>query len=146
MPKLEIKLTARAKKFLVAKRREEKLSKRFRDRIEILLLSDKGRSNEDITDILQTTNDTIWRVRKRYLEEGMESAISEKPRSGQPEKYNMAVETELTAIACSDAPEGRKRWTLELLAKHLRDSVNGCETINRETVRLILKKTNVSLG
>lgn len=139
-------LTAKERSTLLAKKRAEKLSKRVRDRIDILLLADHGRSNTDIGRILGVTLDTVWRVKKRSEEEGAEAAIGERERPGQPKKYDTTVETELTAIACSDAPEGAKRWTIELLAQKLRSAVDGCDTMNRETVRLMLKKMHVSLG
>lgn len=68
-----------------------------------------------------------------------------KSPSGQPKKYGQNQQAEVIALACSDAPDGRARWTLELLVEAL-SKKDGFETINRETVRLMLKKTNASLG
>ena len=98
----------------------------------------RGKSEKDIADFLDVDTTTIWRVKKRYLEEGVESAIREKPRSGQPVKYNQDHKTELTAIACSEAPEGREKWTIELLTEKMRSDVDGCKDISKETVRLYL--------
>jgi putative transposase len=145
MKKITISLSEEEERTLKKKRGEEKLSKRERNRIEILLQCHRGKSEKEIGDFLEVTADTIWRVKKRHKEEGVESAIQEKPRSGQPRKYSIHHETELVSIACSEAPEGSSQWTLGLLQKQMR-AVQGCETINRETIRLILKKTNVSLG
>ena len=75
----------------------------------------------------------------------VKEALEEKERSGQPLKYNDHQKAEVIAIACSKAPEGRARWTLQLLTDTLKKS-GSLTTINRETIRLILKKTNVSLG
>jgi transposase len=72
-------------------------------------------------------------------------ALQDAPRSGQPKKYNEKHEAELIAIACTKAPEERSRWTLELLTKAMQEKP-GCKTISKETIRLILKKTNVSPG
>lgn len=145
MKKIVISLSEEDIKSLKARRESEKLSKRERNRIEILLQCHRGKPEKEIADFLEVTADTIWRVKKRHIEEGIESAIQEKPRSGQPRKYSTNHETELVSIACSEAPEGNAQWTLGLLQKKMR-AVPGCDTINRETIRLILKKTNVSLG
>ena len=64
---------------------------------------------------------------------------------GQPIKYKEKAKAEIVALACTKAPEGRARWTLELLEKTLKER-EGMKTINRETIRLTLKKMNVSLG
>lgn len=81
----------------------------------------------------------------KFFKDGLEMALREKPRSGQPKKYGQKQEAEVVALACSDAPKGRARWTLELMEEALGHK-KGFETINRESIRLILKKTNVSLG
>jgi putative transposase len=74
-----------------------------------------------------------------------QAAIKEEARPGQPIKYNERQKAEIVATACTKAPEGRSRWTLKLLEKELKKR-EGMGTINRETIRLTLKKTNVSLG
>ena len=66
-------------------------------------------------------------------------------RSGQPVKYDTDQQAELSALACGPCPAGRRRWTIRLLTIELQ-KVHGLETINRESVRLALKKMNVSLG
>jgi transposase len=77
------------------------------------------------------------------MESGAEEAIKDEPRPGQPKKFDETDTAEVVAMACTKAPEGRSRWTLRLLEKNLR---NKGIMINRETIRLLLKKTNVSLG
>lgn len=146
MNKISIKLSKKETEFLTNKKNTEKLSKRARNRIDILLLSHKGKKVQEIAEFLQISPDTIWRTKKKYIEEGIECVLSEKPRPGQPKKYDIRQETEITALACAEPPQGRERWTLELLTKKVRKSVKGCRTINRETIRLMLKKTNVSPG
>lgn len=126
-------------------KKASKRSQREYDRANILLLLHKGKKDIDIEDFLEVERTTIWRTRKRFLKEGLASTLKEKARSGQPKKYGQDQEAEIIALACSDAPEGRARWTLELLAETLAKK-KGLGTINRETIRLILKKTNVSLG
>jgi putative transposase len=84
-------------------------------------------------------------TRSRYKAEGLAFALTDKPRSGAPPKINAKLEAQVTAIVCSDAPEGRVRWTLELLQDEILQ-LNYVESISKESVRTILKKVNSSLG
>ena len=84
-------------------------------------------------------------MKNKYLESGVEEALKDEPRSGRPIKYDDKDLGEIIAMAGSKAPEGRARWTLRLLETELKEK-EGFKTINRETIRLILKKTKVSLG
>ena len=86
-----------------------KRSRREYDRANILLLLHKGKKDAEIEDFLEVDRTTIWRTKKRFLEEGLGPALEERPRSGQPKKYGPAQEAEVVALACSDAPEGRSR-------------------------------------
>jgi len=146
MKSLAIHLTPKDKRFLEVKKKTGKLSMRMRNRIEILLLAHRKKSVRTITDLLRITADTVWRTKKRYQQGGISAALEEKSRSGQPRKYTVCQETELVAYACSSPPKGRKRWTLGLLSEQMRQYTKGCRTINRESIRLMLKKTGVSLG
>ena len=143
--KKKISLKPRAIKFLNEFKNEGKKSIREINRANILLLLNKGKSINDIVDFLDVDRKTIWRTVKKYLKSGLESALVESERPGQPVKYTMRHETELVALACSKNPLGAKRWTVRSLAEELKKKED-FETINRETVRLILKKTNVTLG
>lgn len=145
MKREEIKLSKLAIKYLEEFKSSGKRSKREFDRCNILLLLNKGKKDSEIEDFLGVSRITIWRTRRRYLEQGVERALEEESRSGQPRKYGMNHETEIIALACSDPPAGRARWTLELLTEQLAKQ-KGMETINRESIRLILKKTNASRG
>lgn len=140
-----VKLRSGEVKFLHAFKSSQKRSQREYDRATILLLLHKGKKDKDIADFLEVERKTIWRTRKRYLEEGLEKALEEKNRSGQPKKYGPVQEAELIALTCSDPPDGHARWSLELLREKLIDQ-KGLRSISRETIRLILKKTSVSLG
>ncbi|KXA98455.1 transposase [candidate division MSBL1 archaeon SCGC-AAA259M10] len=114
-------------------------------RANILLLVDKGFPVKEIADILEVHRRTVWKIKKRYLEEGLESALKDKPRPGQPKKWTEEDEAEIIATACTSPPKGRKRWTIRLLRDELQKK-SGFEDINRETIRLVLKKTRLSLG
>jgi transposase len=141
----QIRLTKKEIEFLENEKKVGKLSVRKFNRINILLLLHKGKRNSEIEDFLDVDRITIWRTKIRYLEQGVEKAIEEEERPGQPQKYSTDHETELAALACGPCPSGRKRWTIRLLTETLKKKP-GFETINRESVRLVLKKMNVSLG
>lgn len=142
---IQIKLNKKELLYLEAQKKSGDLGLRKYNRINILLLLSKGKANAEIEDFLGVDRVTIWRTKSRYQEQGIKRALEEEERSGQPKKYNTDHETELAALACGPCPEGRKRWTIRLLAETLQ-SKRGFESINRETVRLALKKMNVSLG
>lgn len=142
---VQIRLGKKELLYLDAQKKSGNLSLRKYNRINILLLLDKGKRNSEIEDFLDVDRITIWRTKSRYLEQGIEKALEEEERRGQPKKYNTVHEAELAALACGPCPKGRKRWTIRLLTEDLK-SKPGFETINRESVRLALKKMNVSLG
>lgn len=114
-------------------------------RAHILLKTDEGKTDREISETLYINEQTIRRTRIRYCEEGLQSALEDKPHP-QPElKLHNEKEAYLIALACSEPPAGQKRWTLELLAKQLvEDGI--VEQIAPETVRLTLKKTISSPG
>ncbi len=145
MTKSEIKLKTHEIKFIHKYKKAGGHSLREYNRANILLLLHKGKMETDIADFLDIERTTIWRTKQKYLDDGVKKALEEKERSGQPIKYNTPQKTEIIATACSKAPEGRSRWTLQLLTDTLKEQ-KGLTTINKETIRLILKKTNVSLG
>jgi len=115
------------------------------NRANILLLLNKGKTVKDIEDFLNVDRITVWRTKKKYLDQGVKNALEEDARSGQPAKYAADHQAELAALACGPCPAGRRRWTVRLLTSELKNK-QGFETINRESVRLALKKMNVSLG
>lgn len=109
-------------------------------RAHILLKTDEGKTDTEISQSLYISEQTVRRTRKGYCESGLQNALEDQPHP-QPElKLDEEKEAYLIALACSTPPAGRKRWTLELLAEQLvTDGV--VEHIVPETVRLMLKKT-----
>ena len=114
-------------------------------RANILRLADSGTTDTEIASLLQTPVSTVHRTRQRFVEEGLSAALSEKARPGRPRRLDGKQEAFLIAMVCTDAPDGRKRWTVRLLADHLVE-LSVCEAISRETVRRTLKKTKRSRG
>jgi transposase len=115
-------------------------STRSLTRARILLMTNEGRSDKDIQNTLKVSRSTICRIRKRYCTVGLEFAIFERPRSGAPIKIDGRVEAQLTLLACSDPPEGRSRWTLELLADRVVE-LGKVDSISPMSVHRVLKKT-----
>jgi transposase len=116
-----------------------------------LLLCDTGEnlqtwSVSDIAEALGVTNRTIEHLKKRFVEEGLAAAIDRKSLEKPPReiKYDGAFEARLIALACSDAPEGRSRWTVRLLAEKVVE-LEIAPSVSHMTVHRILKKTKLNL-
>ena len=103
-------------------------------RVQILLLSNEGRQPKEILAALPTSSSTIYRCRRRFVEGGLEHALSEGSRIGGSRKLTAADEATLVAIACSEPPEGRARWTLRLLSDRL-VAMTDLDEVSTETVR-----------
>jgi len=141
----KIKLKNEERKFLQEFLRKGTKKARAIARANVLLLLDEGWEVNTISKMLKVHRQRIWRIKKRFLEEGLNLALEEKPRSGQPRKYSKKHEAVIIAQACTQAPKGRKRWAIRLLTKELRKN-KGLKSLNRESVRLVLKKAGLSLG
>lgn len=114
-------------------------------RARILLLSDEGRTDQQVADALQIGRATVERIRRRAVREGVDTALVDRPRPGSEPKLNAKQEAQLVAIACSDPPPGQKRWTIRLLMEEVMKQ-KIVDSISFETVRRIVKKTMSSLG
>jgi transposase len=145
-----------AKRYLVTRTEEErvhllaltkkgKVSARKLTRAHILLQADAGVSDTAIAAALHTGIATVERIRKRFVEEGLDAALTERPRPGGQRKLDGKQEAFLIALACSTPPEGRQCWTMQLLADRL-VAVQVVEAISDETVRRTLKKTRSNRG
>jgi transposase len=100
----------------------------------------------EIADAFAVSQSTVHRLREQFVEEGLEVALRRKPHSRtKPRKLDGEQEAQLVMIACSPAPEGRARWTLQLLADRLVE-LAVVEEIAPETVRQTLKKTCLNRG
>jgi transposase len=110
-------------------------------RARILLLADEGGIDQEIAAALHVHRATVERTRRRFVEGGeVERALSDKPRPGGRPKLDGKQEAHLVALACSAPPEGRARWTMQLLADRLVELAL-VDAISDETVRRTLKKT-----
>jgi transposase len=107
---------------------------RKRKRAQILLAADAGVSDETIAASVSVGGSTVYRTKRRFVEGNLELALSEEPRPGAPRKLTGKETALLVATACSSPPEGRKRWTLDLLAGAM-VRLTAHEGVSRETVR-----------
>lgn len=114
-------------------------------RAHILLLADENKTDEAIAATLHTSIPTIERTRKKFVEGNVEGALSDKPHSKRGSKLNAKGRARLVATACSTPPAGRAKWSMQLLADRLVE-LEIVEAISDETVRLELKKMNLSRG
>lgn len=118
-------------------------------RIRMLLKADADGpawSDPQIAEAFDVSSATVARLRHRCVFEGLEAATSRRPPRGtKPRKLDGAAEAHLVAIACSEAPEGAARWTMQMLADKLVE-MKIVDGISDETVRKTLKKTNSSRG
>lgn len=145
MKTAQFKLNGDDLKFLLAYTKAGNRNSKGFERAYILLALHKGKKQSEIEDFYNVSRTTIWRVKRKYKKHGAQEALRDEARPGQPVKYTEKQKAEIVATACTKAPEGRARWTLKLLEKELKNR-EGMGTVNRETIRLTLKKTNVSLG
>jgi transposase len=117
----------------------------------ILLNCDEGEysekvTNEQMSKVLKVGMRTIDRVKKRFIEEGLEACLERKPtRRVYEKKIDGDIEAKIVTLCCSEPPKGFNRWSLRLLADKMVE-LNYVESISYVAVRNVLKKTNLSLG
>ena len=140
-----VKLTPKERKKLLGVVRQGKNRAAVIQRAHMLLKSDEGKTDEEISELLYLSEQTVRRIRIKFCEWGLDGALEDRPHPPPERKLDEAQSTYLMALACSDPPAGQAKWTMELLAKRLVDD-GIVERISPETVRLSLKKTNSSPG
>ncbi len=140
-----VNLTEAEREHLLGITRRGRSSGRKVKRSLILCKADEGLTDQQVAKALMVGPATVGRVRQRFVEGGLERALDDLPRPGQRRKLDGRQEAHLVAVACSAAPEGHTRWTLRLLADEA-VKLELTDSISRETVRQVLKKTNSSRG
>jgi hypothetical protein len=117
---------------------------------QVLLKIDQG--GPRLTDVaaaqaLGTSSRTVQRIRQRCFFDGVESALGRAPQPARPKKRKLddELEVRLIAVACTDPPEGRRRWTLRLLSERMVELKITSEPVSHESIRQALKKTNFVL-
>jgi transposase len=140
-----VDLTSEERQSLLQLTHHNHLSSRKFKRAQILLLADEGHRDETIAQMLYVGESTVHRTRQKFVAGGVDFALRESPRPGGKRKLDGKAEAFLVAITCSDPPEGRTEWTMQLLADRLVE-MNLVEQISDETVRRALKKTTSNPG
>ncbi len=113
-------------------------------RARILLLADAGKTDAEIVAAVAAARPTIERLRQRFVEQGL-GCLDERLRMGARPRLSERQQAHLIVVACTKAPDGRARWTLQLLADKAIE-LKFVDSIARETVRQLLKKTNLNRG
>jgi putative transposase len=137
---IEIQLSEADRQALQAHRTKGQHPAREVTRAHILAALDQGRPDLEICRVLGVSRMVVWRTRSAYLERGLAYALAEAPRSGAPTKYGDSQQAEIVALACSEPPPGRQRWTVALLTQAAREQRPELEHVSTETVRQCLKK------
>ena len=105
----------------------------------VLLSADEGDTDKVISEKVRVHEVTVEGIRKRFVEEGLEAALNEKPRPGKARKLDDRQEAHLLALCCTQPLEGRKVWTMQLLADKLVE-MKVVDSISDETVRRTIKR------
>lgn len=109
-----------------------------------VLLWSASKTDEEIASLLLVSKATVQNIRQRYCQRGIEQALYDRPRPGKPPKIKGLEKAEVTALACSNPPEGKSRWSLRLLANRAVE-LELIPEISPQSVQRLLKKTNLSL-
>lgn len=110
-------------------------------RARILLSSNEGKTDKDICQALGVDRTTVYHIRKRYVQEGLQSALHEKPRPGKERILSDADEATITAIACSDPKEGYARWTVDLITEEFNGKTK--KNVCRNTVWKVMQRNKL---
>jgi len=137
-----VKLSNEEREELKRITRSGKAAARIMRRAQLLLWSDEGKEDKAIAELLECSPTTVASTRERWVRE---KRLEDLPRKGVSPLLDAKEASLLIALACSDAPEGRAEWTMQLLADKLVE-LHVVERISDETVRRVLKKTNSNPG
>ena len=125
--------------------RQRTASVRMVRRAEALLLAAADKTDEAIAERLRMGVATLERLRRRFVEEGLEASLRERPRPGARPKLGPKEQAFVVALACTKPPEGRHRWTMQMLADRMVE-LELVPDITDEAIRLLLKRTSSSRG
>jgi transposase len=143
MKKQHVKLSETNRRYLDELIRKGQHSAKLYKRAVALLELDRGQTYTRVAEIVGVTQQTVSTWARTFQEMGLR-CLQDKPRSGRPIEIDGMARAKITALACSDPPEGYSQWSLRLLADQAVE-LEYCERISHNTVKEILKKTNSSL-
>lgn len=147
MPKKKyiVDLTDEERSELLALTTKGTVRARKMKRAQILLMADEGRTDVQIMSALKVSRPCVERIRQRFVAGNLARALNDNPRPGARRKLSDRQEARVIAEACTPAPAGRKRWTIRLLTDQM-VALQVVDSLSRETVRRVLKKTRSSPG
>jgi transposase len=140
-----VTLTDTERERLESLTRKGTASVRMVRRAQTLLLASEERTDEEIVKALRIGVATVERIRRRFVEEGLEASLRERPRPGARPKLGPKERAFVVALACTKPPEGRHRWTMQMLADRVVE-LELVPDITDESIRLLLKRTSSSRG
>ena len=143
--KFAVRLTSEEWERLEHMVRAGKGSARVTTRARILLKTGEGWSVPRVAQALDVSEGTVFRMKRRFAEAGLEGALKDRPQARRHRKLDERAEAHLIALACSAAPDGHDHWTLRLLADKTVE-LGLVESLSHETVRPHLKKTRSIRG
>jgi transposase len=145
MPKRNVVELTDDQRDALVRREDGALTRRQRNRVQVLLRSDAGETDEEIADGLGVCVGTVANVRRRFALGGLDAALDERPRPGAKPLLDGKAEAIVIATACSPVPEGRATWTARMLANRLVE-LQVVESISEDTIIRVLKKATSSRG
>lgn len=140
-----VSLSEKERDWLQGLSRKRTASVRLVRRAQALLLAAEGKTDEVIAEQLRMGVATLERLRRRFVEEGLEASLRERPRPGARPKLGPKEQAFVVALACTKPPEGRERWTMQLLADRVVE-LQIVPDITDEAIRRLLKRTRSSPG
>jgi transposase len=144
-PSVEVKLDEEQSEYLFALIHKGTARARTMTRARVLSKLAQGWSNPQVSSALDVSLATVIKIRRRYAEGGLAAALEERPRPGQTPKLSAKQAAQITAIACSKAPDGHTHWTLRMLADQV-VQLGFADSFSHETVRQLLKKRPQTLA
>jgi len=142
MRKEHLKLNEQEYSYLTSLTTSGELKARKYKRVMTLLWLDQGKTMSEVSELLDYCYPSVLALKNNYLTNGLE-CLEEKPRSGRPIVFSGEERAKITALACSETPAGRAKWSLRLLSDKAVE-LEFVESISYSKVREILKKTNSS--
>lgn len=139
--KYPVALTAQEIRTLKAVTRTGTRQAREIIRAQALLMANQGKNDAEMSVALEIAPKTAFNIRARYAEGGIDRALYDAPRPGQPPKLNGHEEARVVAIACTKPPEGHGKWTLDLLTEKVRKNVK--DDVGRTTIHTVLLRNEL---
>lgn len=144
-PAVEVKLDEEEAEYLFALIHKGTARARMITRARVLSKMAQGCSNPEVGSALDVSLATVIKIRRRYAEGGLAAALEERPRPGQKHKLTAKQAAQITAIACSKAPDGHAHWTLRMLANQVVE-LGFADAFSHEAVRQLLKKRSQTMA